>query len=47
MYKVYDWYEGRELLGTFDSWYEARQFKKERIEDTDGECDIEIVYVGE
>lgn len=45
MYKVYDYYEGRQLLGTFDNWHDARACKKQWIEDTDGECDVEIEYI--
>lgn len=45
MYKVYDYYEGKMLIGESESWLEAKQIAKQFKEDTDGECDIEIVFI--
>lgn len=45
MYKVYDWYEGCQLVGEFEDWHEMMQFKKEYIRDTDGECDLDVEYI--
>ena len=45
MYKVYDWYEGCQLVGEFDSWHDMMIFKKEYIKDTDGECDLDVEYI--
>jgi len=43
MYQVIDCYEGdEELLGTVETLKEARKLKNERIDDTDGECDVII-----
>lgn len=28
MYKVYDWYEGCQLVGEFEDWHEMMKFKK-------------------
>ena len=43
MYKVIDTYEGfEELVGTFDTFGEARAAAKQHCEDTDGECQISI-----
>lgn len=38
LYKAYDLYEERELLGTFATLKEARAACREREADTDGEC---------
>jgi hypothetical protein len=45
MYFLYDYYEGQDLIGTFDNWHDAMAAKREYIKDTDGECDVDIVYI--
>lgn len=47
MYKIYDYYEGRQLVAECDDYFEMKKAKKQYIEDTDGECDLEVVFVGE
>ena len=48
MYKIYDYYEGgKDLVGEYDSWHEMMIAKKEYIADTDGECDLEVVFIDE
>lgn len=43
MYKVIDTYEGFEdIIGTFDTFDEARAAAKQHCEDTDGECQVSI-----
>lgn len=43
MYKVIDTYEGFEdIIGTFDTFDEARVAAKQHCEDTDGECQVSI-----
>ena len=42
MYEVIDWYEGKEILGIVNTRKEASALAKERVADTDGECDIEV-----
>ena len=43
MYKVIDTYEGFEdLIGTFDTFDEARAAARQHCEDTDGECQVSI-----
>ena len=43
MYKVIDTYDGFEdIIGTFDTFDEARAAAKQRCEDTDGECQVSI-----
>ena len=43
MYKVIDTYDGFEdIIGTFDTFDEARAAAKQHCEDTDGECQIAI-----
>ena len=43
VYKVIDTYEGfEELIGTFDTFDEARAAAKQHCEDTDGECQVSI-----
>ena len=43
MYKVIDTYEGfEELIGTFDTFDEARAAARQHCEDTGGECQISI-----
>lgn len=44
MYKVIDTFDGFEdIIGTYDTFDEARAAAKERAEDTDGECQV-IIY---
>ena len=43
VYKVIDTYEGFEdIIGTFDTFDEARAAAKQHCEDTDGECQVSI-----
>ena len=42
IYKLYDYYEGKELIGEYDNWHDLKEAKKEYIEDTDGECDLGV-----
>ena len=43
MYKVIDTYEGfEEIIGTFDTFDEARIAARQHCEDTDGECSVSI-----
>ena len=43
VYKVIDTYEGFEdLIGTFDTFDEARAAARQHCEDTDGECSVSI-----
>ena len=43
MYKVIDIYEGfEEIIGTFDTFDEARIAARQHCEDTDGECSVSI-----
>lgn len=43
MYKVIDTYDGFEdIIGTYDTFDEARAAAKKRAEDTDGECQVNI-----
>lgn len=42
MYKIYDYYEGKMLVGEYDGWHEMKEAKKEYIADTDGECDLDV-----
>lgn len=44
MYYVYDYYEGRQLVGKFEDWIEMSNFLKEYRKDTDGECDLDVEY---
>lgn len=37
-YRVYDIYEEKEAIGYADNIQGVRKIKRERIEDTDGEC---------
>ena len=45
MYLLYDYYEGQELIGEYDNWFELKEAKKQYIKDTDGECDLEVVFI--
>ena len=42
IYKLYDYYEGKQLIGEYDDWHELKKAKKEYILDTDGECDLAV-----
>lgn len=42
-YKVYDLYDGRELLGKVETMGEVIKLRNERINDTDGECYIIVL----
>ena len=43
VYKVIDTYDGFEdIIGTFDTFDEARAAAKQHCEDTDGECQVSI-----
>lgn len=42
MYFVIDLYEWLEVVGVFDYLAEAEKAAKQRIEDTDGECHVDI-----
>ena len=46
MYKLYDYYEGKTLVAESDNWADIKKVKKEYIENTDGECDLEIEQDG-
>lgn len=41
-FRTVDYYEGFECLGYFNTYIEAYDCLKERIEDTDGECVVEV-----
>lgn len=41
MYFVIDLYEGFELIGTYDTYSEAKRAALQRVEDTDGECMVD------
>ena len=47
MYRLYDYYEGKTLVAESDSWVEIKKARKDYIEATDGECDLEIEQDGE
>ena len=42
IYKLYDYYEGKQLVGEYDDWFELKKARKQYIEDTDGECDLDV-----
>ena len=42
-YRLYDWYEGKDLLITSDSKQECIDYAKTFISDTDGECDLQLI----
>lgn len=44
MYKIYDYYEGRQLVAECKDFESMKKAKKEYIKDTDGECDLEVVF---
>lgn len=47
MYKIYDYYEGKQLVAECEDFYSMKKAKKEYIEATDGECDLEVVFIDE
>ena len=42
IYKLYDYYEGKQLIGVYDNWHDLQKAKREWIADTDGECDLAV-----
>lgn len=42
IYKLYDYYEGKQKIGEYDNWHDLQKAKKEWIADTDGECDLAV-----
>ena len=42
IYKLYDYYEGKQKIGEYDNWHDLQKAKKEYIADTDGECDLAV-----
>ena len=42
IYKLYDHYEGKQLVGVYDNWHDLQKAKREWIADTDGECDLAV-----
>ena len=42
IYKLYDYYEGKQKIGEYDNWHALQKAKKEYILDTDGECDLAV-----
>lgn len=47
MYKIYDYYEGKQLVAECKDFEAMKQAKKEYIADTDGECDLEVEFIDE
>lgn len=47
MYKIYDYYEGKQLVAVCKDFLSMKKAKEEYIADTDGECDIEVEYIEE
>ena len=45
IYKLYDYYEGKQKIGEYDNWHDLKEAKKEYIADTDGECDLVVEYI--
>lgn len=43
MYYLYDFYEGTEKIGAFETIEEATAAARERDEETDGECDLALL----
>lgn len=41
-YLVVDYYEGAEILYVGENANKARRAERERVNDTDGECDVRI-----
>ena len=46
-YILYDTYETGEEIGCYNSYEEMRKAARQRIEDTDGECSLQYVVLGE
>ena len=42
MFEVVDQYEGCALVGRAETLHEACELARQRVEDTDGECYVEI-----
>lgn len=42
IYKLYDYYEGKELIGEYDNWDDLHKAKLWWIDETDGECDLVV-----
>ena len=42
MYRVVDYYEGKDAIGVYETREEAEQVKSERITETEGECRVRI-----
>ena len=42
IYKLYDYYEGKDLIGEYDNWHELQKASKEYTAATDGECDLDV-----
>ena len=42
IYRLYDYYEGKQKIGEYDNWHDLQKAKKEYILDTDGECDLAV-----
>lgn len=42
-FDVLDWYEGREVIAKNVDVKEAKRLMKQREEDTDGECFVQVV----
>ena len=45
MYKLYDYYEGEDLIAVSDDYHEILKERNNYLEETDCECDLEIVYI--
>ena len=43
MFYVVDYYEEPELLGVYARLSDAQRIRRYQIEDTDGECNVEIL----
>lgn len=43
MFYVVDYYEEPELLGVYERLSDAQRIRSYQIEDTDGECNVEIL----
>lgn len=44
IYKLYDYYEGKQLVGEYDNWHDLCDAKKQYRIDTDGECDLDVEF---
>lgn len=47
MYYLYDYYEGKQLVGKYNNHPDLLKAKKQYVIDTDGECDLEVEFVDE